>query len=47
MIKHFTDALASENNLDEVTAERLTKWLTSEGVLDFGVINDTYEGVRD
>jgi hypothetical protein len=47
MIKCFTDALASENNLDEVTAERLTKWLTAEGVLDFTVINETYEGVRE
>lgn len=43
----FIEALAEENNLDTVTANRLALWLTNEGVLDFGVIEETYEGVRE
>lgn len=43
----FIDALATENNVDMATAERVANWLKTEGVLDFPVLNETYEGIRD
>lgn len=47
MINKFVEAFASENNLDDAIAQQLTTWLTNEGVLDFGVIEDTYKDVTD
>lgn len=46
-IEKFTDSFAEENNISTELAEKLTTWLTTEGVLDFPVIAETYEGVRE
>lgn len=46
-MNEFTNALADENNLDDAVAQKISTWLINEGVLDYGVIKETYEGVSD
>jgi hypothetical protein len=43
----FIDTLASETGIDNDSATKVATWLKLEGVLDFPVLNETFEeGVR-
>lgn len=44
-LEAFTAAFAGENNLPFDAAVKYVSWLVAEGVLDFGVIDDTYTPV--
>lgn len=44
----FIDTLSTETGITTESATKVATWLKLEGVLDFPVINETYnEGVRD
>lgn len=47
--QNFIDTLSTETGIDTTSATKVATWLKNEGVLDFPVLNETYnsEGVRD
>jgi len=42
----FIDTLAHETGIDSESATKVATWLKLEGVLDFPVINETYNEVN-
>ena len=46
-LQSFADSLASEVGIDTDSATKVINWLVTEGVLDFPVVDQTYEGVRE
>jgi hypothetical protein len=42
LFETFTQSLADENNIDTTTAQKITNWLESEGVLDHEIMKETY-----
>jgi ribosomal protein S25 len=41
-IENFTSSLADETGVTGDVAEKIVQWLTEDGVLDFAVIEETY-----